>query len=106
MGGTWGTPAGWDEVCRRAAGRRRYNHGRRFLRNVRRAQLLRWPAVLGPDQPRGLQAALARRLGVSPATVSRDLKAVRDPAHRWPVLGTVPAHLADSEELARYERRG
>jgi hypothetical protein len=43
-------------------------------------------------------ALLARALGVSPATISRDLRALRDPAYRMPRLGTWPAHLAHLAE--------
>jgi hypothetical protein len=86
----------WEAVCRRAGGRRRYNAGRRFLRNLRRAQIvsrLAGTSWLYARPPHGLQAALARVLGVSPATISRDLRALRDPAYRMPQLGTWPAHL-------------
>jgi len=97
MSGSWSASTSWDVVCRRNAGRRRYNAGRKFLRNVRRAKIvcrLTGTALLNPRQFHGLQAWLARELGVSPATISRDLRALRDPAYRMPVLGTCPPHLA------------
>jgi hypothetical protein len=97
-GGAWGAPTSWDVVCRRAAGRRRYNAGRRFLRNLRRAQIVCRLAGTGVPASvggfRGIQARLAQELGVSPATISRDLRALRNPAYRMPRLGTWPAHLA------------
>src|SRR5689334_2397286 len=98
MSSQWGAPTTWDVVCRRNAGRRRYNAGRKFLRDLRRAQIVGRLAGIGlvnAGRHRGLQARLARELGVSPATISRDLRALRDPAYRMPVLGTGPPHLAD-----------
>ena len=97
MSGQWGILTTWDEVCRRNAGRRRYNAGRTFLRNVRRAKIvcqLAGTGLLQARRLRGLQARLARELGVSPATICRDLRALRSPGYRMPVLGTCPAHLA------------
>ena len=86
MSGTWGAPASWEIVCRRASGRRRYNAQRAFLRNLRRAQLAcrlaGVPASLRQAGKRsGLQALLAEEFGVSPATICRDLKALRSPSH-------------------------
>jgi hypothetical protein len=93
----WGAPTSWEVVCRRSAGRRRYNAGRKFLRNLRRAKIFWRLAGTGALQDarrfRGVQALLARELGVSPATISRDLRALRDPAHQMPRLGTWPPHL-------------
>jgi len=97
MSGTWGAPASWEVVCRRSAGRRRYNAERKFLRNVRRAQIvcrLAGTGLLERAGPRGVQALLARELGVSPATISRDLRALRTPGYRMPRLGTEPPGLA------------
>jgi hypothetical protein len=76
MSAEWGNPADWDTVCRRSAGRRRYNAARKALRNQRRAQII----VRLPPRPWpwGLGVALARALGVSPATISRDLGAIRN----------------------------
>jgi hypothetical protein len=94
----------WEAVCRRAGGRRRYNAGRKFLRNVRRAQvfLRLLSAGLWDDPPQplpcGFQAALAQMLGVSPATISRDVRALRSPGYRMPKLGTTPRHLAHLDQ--------
>lgn len=79
---------------------RGYHAVQKFLRNVRRAKLvcrLAGTAWLSARPPYGVQAALARALGVSLATISRDLRALRDPAYRMPVLGTCPPHLAHLE---------
>src|SRR5262249_21985866 len=93
----WGAPTSWEVVCRCSAGRRRYNAGRKFLRNLQRAKIFCRLAGTGALQDtsrfRGVQALLARELGVSPATISRDLRAMRAPAYRMPRLGTWPPHL-------------
>jgi hypothetical protein len=64
-----------DEVCRQAGGRRRYNAARKRAKQDRRTQILcrvRWQ-----DMRRwGIQAALARALGVSRATICRDFRAI------------------------------
>jgi hypothetical protein len=63
---------------------------------VRRAKIvghLAGTGWLSSRPPHGLQARLARELGVSRATISRDLRALRDPAYRMPRLGTGPPHL-------------
>jgi hypothetical protein len=77
MSGNWGAPTDWEAVCRRAAGRRRYNAGRRRRKQQRRTEIIirrtgldRWEW--------GLQAALAEALGVSRATICRDFQAIRN----------------------------
>jgi hypothetical protein len=72
--GLWLT---WEDVCRRAGGRRRYNAARRNPRDLRRARIIAGRAGVPRPLPAGLQAELARRLVVSPATISRDFKAIR-----------------------------
>lgn len=61
----------WDTVCRRASGRRAYNRGRQIRAEWRRTELARLLAEMGAPR-RGVHTELARRLGVSPATISRD----------------------------------
>ncbi len=69
--------AGWEawspkgEVARRAGGRRGYHAWRRQQAIFRRAEVIR----LFTDLPhrRGVQVAIARELGWSKATISRDL---------------------------------
>jgi hypothetical protein len=77
MSGTWGAPADFRAVCKRAGGRRRYNAERQNQQNWRRNTIICRTAGL-PRNTWGLQAALARALGVSRATICRDLKAIRD----------------------------
>jgi hypothetical protein len=75
-----GKAGGWSpEVFYRfAGGRRRHNFERKNVKWARRAQIIArlvgWPRPL----PYGTQAALARALGVSPATISRDMEAIRN----------------------------
>jgi hypothetical protein len=69
----WSEPTAWDEVCRRAAGRRHYNSVRRFRATMRRGEVARLLRVQGGLTARGTQATLARQLGVSRSTVCRDI---------------------------------
>jgi hypothetical protein len=77
MSGTWGAAADFRAVCKRAGGRRRYNAERQNQQNWRRNMIIFWTAGLARSTW-GLQAALARELGVSRATVCRDMAAIRD----------------------------
>lgn len=61
-------PLTWDQICRRAGGRRAYNAQRQFAAAFR----LREVASLLRDGHH--QAEIARRLGVHPSTVCRDVK--------------------------------
>ena len=53
----------WDETCRRASGRRRYNRRRQFLANYRLTRVVKllWQTGFG----RGYQTRIAKKLGVS-----------------------------------------
>jgi hypothetical protein len=84
----WGSPTSPDVVARRAAGRRRYNAVRQLLAAERRALVARLALELSGSYAKhdcatrpiggwigwGLQAEIARRLGVHRSTVSRDLQ--------------------------------
>jgi hypothetical protein len=70
----WSAPTSWDEVCRRKAGRDSYNSIRRVQRAERRYRVLELLTQYGMD--RGVQARIARELGVSRVTISRDVKAL------------------------------
>lgn len=70
----WSTPTTYDEVCRRAGGRRRYNAVRQFLAILRRKRVLDLLRRYGVR--RGVQTRIARELGVNRATICRDLKAL------------------------------
>ena len=85
----WGQPTSPAIVARRAAGRRRYNAVRKTLAAERRVKVLRLALELSgsfdkhksAERPMGgwigwgLQAEIARRLGVHRSTVTRDLQA-------------------------------
>lgn len=77
-------PLTWDQICRRAGGRRAYNAQRQFAAAFR----LKEVAALLCD---GLhQAEIARRLCVHPSTVCRDVKKLHKMALRertCPVCG-------------------
>lgn len=69
----WSAPTDLDSVCKRAAGRRRYNAKRQAEARDRFKLVLE--AILPPEgRKRGTQAQLARALGVHRSTVSRDVK--------------------------------
>lgn len=73
------------EIYRRASGRRRYNARRKLAASLRRQRI----ATLLKSRPwvRGIQTALAIELGVSQATLSRDVKAVLGDAARCRCCG-------------------
>jgi hypothetical protein len=74
-------PGGWipknsNEVCKRAAGRRRFQARRQRIRDER--QLLIMEILVKANWPRyGIGRALARAFSVNPSTISRDLKSIR-----------------------------
>jgi hypothetical protein len=68
---TWSAPTSWEEVTKRAAGRAKYNSLRQFQAALRRRQVLTLLGEYGWSY--GVPARIARQLGVSAATLSRDL---------------------------------
>ena len=64
----------WEAICRRAGGRRHYNSIRQTRAAFRRLQVARLLCRWGLGY--GVQARVARRLGVSEATISRDVAAL------------------------------
>jgi hypothetical protein len=81
----WSRSTSTDEAHRRASGRRQYNavrHLRAFFRRQEVAELL---DQLGYRH--GVQVVIARRLGVSPATISRDVAVVLAAPRRCPRCG-------------------
>jgi len=70
-------PKTLDEVCQRAAGRRRYHARRQRARDERQLKimgmlvLLNWPRY-------GIGRTLAKAFLVDPATISRDLNYIRE----------------------------
>ena len=91
----------WDEICRRAGGRRHYNAWRGTLRLERRCKVSRLLRTY-PLFKRGTVTAIAGVLGVSVATISRDIQAILKLGHpcrycgALPILGPDPAE----DELA------
>jgi hypothetical protein len=70
----WSAPTSWDEVCKRAAGRAKYNAVRRFQAELRRGEVLQLLHAWGWRH--GVQARIARALRVSESTISRDLATI------------------------------
>jgi hypothetical protein len=68
-------PTTWEEVCKRAAGRCRYNACRRVRALCRRLEVCRRLGKYGMTD-RGVQARIARELGVSRSTVCSDMRAL------------------------------
>jgi hypothetical protein len=81
----WSRPTSVDEAHRRASGRRQYNSIRRVRRLVRRQEVAQLLGELGYRH--GVQAEIAKRLGVPPATISRDVAAVLAAPSRCPRCG-------------------
>jgi DNA-binding NarL/FixJ family response regulator len=70
----WAQPTSDTAAWARAGGRRRHNAIRQMRAELRRAEVVRLLGTLGWRH--GTQAMIARRLGVSEATISRDVTAV------------------------------
>ncbi|MDQ3816075.1 MAG: hypothetical protein M3362_00095 [Acidobacteriota bacterium] len=68
----WGAKTDFDVVCKRAAGRRRYNAKRREEARERYLQVVEAIMPTG-GRKRGTQAQLARVLGVHRSTICRDV---------------------------------
>ncbi len=75
MGINWSARVTWNEVCARAAARRKYNSLRRFRAEERRQQVLTLALELG-GLGRGAQTLIAAVLGVHRSTISKDLKKI------------------------------
>ncbi len=94
MTGSWTTLVSSDEAARRAAGRRRINAERHRRAELRRDQVVRMVIERGGLE-HGIRAAIARELGVSRSTISRDIAATiyapREPRPKDP--GPAPAEL-------------
>lgn len=69
-----------EQAYRRAGGRRRYNLKRQDEARTRRDEVSRLLDLYGSKR-RGTRARIARELGVSRATVTRDVRAVE--TLRW-----------------------
>ena len=71
---SWSAITSHDIAERRAAGRRRINAQRHYRAERRRAQVLQMVMERGGLE-HGIRAEIARQIGVSRSTVSRDIKA-------------------------------
>jgi DNA invertase Pin-like site-specific DNA recombinase len=69
-----------EEAYRRAGGRRRYNQRRQDAERARHKEVSRLLDLYGEGK-RGTRARIARELGVSRATVTRDVRALQ--TLRW-----------------------
>lgn len=93
----WAAPTTDAEVAARAAGRRRYNSVRRFRAQLRRIEVLNLIGTYG-GLHRGVQASIARTLGVSQATISRDLRGLLAPDRlEWCPLCGCGGHVLDGQ---------
>lgn len=74
----WKRRTAWDEVCRRASGRRRYNRLRCYHKEARQLRVAELLQAYGPraQWPRGTQRRIAAELKVSTATICRDVDAI------------------------------
>jgi hypothetical protein len=84
----WNHPRNWEEVCRRAAARRRWNAVRRVVAADRRRQVLELVLALGGLE-RGAQSRIAAALGVHRSTVCKDLRRLLPLATPCPTCGTL-----------------
>lgn len=75
MGKKWSAPVSDGEAARRAGGRRAYNAARRVQAQERRRQVAELLNKYGLLEY-GTQARIADELGVSRATVHRDVRAI------------------------------
>jgi hypothetical protein len=70
----WGQRTSWEEVCARAAGRRKFNEWQRKFMNERREYV--WSLLVAGGLDRwGLLSEIARDLGVHRSTIMRDKRA-------------------------------
>ena len=80
------TPRSFDEACRRAGGRRRYNAARRLAMHNRRREILRLMKT-PVGQGYGAGKRLAQLLGVSVQTISRGMKECERMRALYPPFG-------------------
>jgi hypothetical protein len=87
MTAAWTAETTPEAAARRAGGRRHYNAWRQHLAFYRRVKLSRLLFAKGKLFERGNQARLARELGVSRATICRDVRAILAWGHPCPCCG-------------------
>ena len=98
--GNW-QPQTREEFYKRASGRRHYNSMRQFKARERRLEVCELFFRLGFNKW-GVRAEIADRLGVSEATVSRDVKAVLAEFYPCPRCGA--ARERQRKEVPRWKR--
>lgn len=87
MTAAWSAPTTPEAAARRAGGRRRYNAQRKFVAEYRRTILRELLFAKGRLRERGVQAKLARDLGVSRATICRDIRVLLRECQPCPCCG-------------------
>jgi hypothetical protein len=92
----WRRPTSDHEAAVRAGGRRRYNSVRRFRAELRRVEILRLASEAGGFR-RGFQAMAARRLGVSEATISSDMRGILGGRLEWCPLCGCGGHVLNGQ---------
>lgn len=94
---SWSAPTSRDEVRRRAGGRSHYNSWRRCIAEVRRQKVFELLSRAGCFT-HGSRARIARALGVSEATISRDVAKILPLARVCPECGyLLPRDSAEDE---------
>jgi hypothetical protein len=102
----WGAQTDFDVVCKRAAGRRRYNAERRAEARERYLQVVEAIMPTG-GRKRGTQAQLARVLGVHRSTICRDVAKWRrfllEVMRRYRALIEAEGSMIDADKLKKAE---
>ncbi len=98
----WSAKTDFDVVCKRAAGRRRYNAKRRAEARERYLQVVE--AIMPTNgRKRGSQAQLARALGVHRSTICRDVAKWRrlllEAMRHYRSLMATNGNTADADEV-------
>jgi hypothetical protein len=75
---TWDSYASDSAAARRAGGRRHYNSIRNLQRVFRRLEVIQLAGRYGGFTEYGIQARIARALGVNRSTACRDINAIID----------------------------
>lgn len=102
MSMNWSAQTDFDAVCKRAAGRRRYNAERRA--EARERYKLVVNTIMPPEgRKRGTQAQLARALGVHRSTICRDVARWRrfllEVMRRYRSLMAANGRMADADKV-------
>jgi hypothetical protein len=85
---SWSATTDWETVCKRSAGRRRYNAWRTFKKEYRRKQVAELLAQYGLLD-HGVQARMARELGVHKSVISRDVQFLLTQRVECPCCGSL-----------------